>query len=169
MNPNRPFYFILCLIQCASALKAIDITTSIEMAEAKHLDSFEITQGTLEITSDLKRLYIFRSEGKEEAYDCTMEGQLKSDLLKNMGSIDLEEIGFCSSSGAEFTYERQNKTSSLEKFKKDHPTEKIEFYVFKGVTGKKLEIKVSEETSVYRVQLVISGKNITLWSNNQKK
>ena len=127
------------------------------------IQSFDVTLGTLELNADIKRRFVFRvGEEEREVFNFDI---LSSSGIQFPGLPDLKEIGVRCTSGKVYQYGNLTKNTFAERFMKEHPDEVGESLIFEGATGQLLEIKLKGRTPVYRIDLKVQGREVTLWSN----
>lgn len=132
----------------------------------KMITAFKVQHGTLERNSDIKRRFVFRVGEKErEVFDLSI---LDKSGTQFPGLPDLREIGFRCKSGKLFEYGKVSKNTFVEQFAKSHPDEELKALVFEGVTGQKIKIEIKGRTSVFRIDIKLDDRNITLWSNAEQ-
>ncbi|TDU71182.1 hypothetical protein EI77_02304 [Prosthecobacter fusiformis] len=126
---------------------------------------YQVRFGTLELTSDIKRRYVFKYGSMEEAFDLT-------DIVARSGRDfpglpNLKEIGFRTEGGEVYKYGNLSKQLYLEKFIKDNPggNNKPKSWIFSGLLDEDLEIRLEGQTPVCRVDIQNGGGIITLWEN----
>lgn len=132
----------------------------------KSITTFNVQLGTLETNSEIKRRFVFRvGEEEREVFDLSI---LNKSGMQFSGLPDLHEIGIRCKSGKLFEYGEVSKNTFVEQFAKSHPDEELKALVFEGVTGQIIEIKIKGRTPVFRIDLKLDHRNITLWSNAEQ-
>lgn len=131
------------------------------------VEAFTVKAGTLEITPEVERRYIFRYNGKEEVFDCRMEAIFDA-LARNKAVVELKFVGIIASDGNEYFSINENEFNFLTKFKVNHPKLSVNEYIFKGLTDQRVMLLANGRTPIYRVEFMIDSRLVVLWSNIPK-
>ena len=129
------------------------------------VQSFRVQLGTLEMKRNPGLSFVFRVGGAEEVFDASPKAILGASGIEFPGLPDSKEVGIRVASKRVFEYGELDKLRFAERFLAEHPQETVEAIVFMGPTGQRFELKLKGQTLVYRVDLKIEGRDVTLWSN----
>ena len=126
---------------------------------------YRVRFGTLEVTDDVDRRYIFRSGSEEEVFSVNFMKIVGGAGDVTLGLPDLIEVGFKLDSGEIIKYPKLDRDLMLEKYFKEHPDAVVESLIFDGYLDEDLEVKGKGLTPVCRVEIEEGGSTINLWKN----
>ena len=154
---KRRSAFLTCIVTTIAVIFGFFIE-----ANADTVDSYVIRNGTLEPNPGPGLGYIFRSKNEKEIFDISPHSNTSRGIP---GLFDLVEVGFKLSNGAKYFY----KNESVEALKKraiaENPGAKGDAFLFRGIGGAIIEIKLNGKTPVIRVDIKSGNSEVTLWSN----
>ena len=148
--------------------------SSITNLIAQELQSFRIRAGTIEPLDEPDRIgYVFRSNGEEQMFVARRDEHLTSKSVKLPSPYppNLQPIGFKLGNGVEYLYQTsaglRSELATAQAAAKEHPESKVVARLFQGEAGSRLELALAGPTPVFRTDLKINGRDITLWSNRK--
>jgi len=138
---------------------------------AREVESFRIREGTIEPVEKPHGSYLFRSSSGDELFDLSGEAFLRSKKAELPNIPGLREIGFKLNNGAEYLYRTaeggRTELATAQAAAAEHPGKKVASRLFQGEGGSRLEIAVTGLTPVFRTDVKIGGRDITLWANRK--
>ena len=133
-------------------------------AETSEIQSMRVTSGTIELAKEPKHGYIFRWEGGDEFFDTSLNASLSNKTAFAVGIPGLKDIGFKLDNGREYLFSAASDLRLMQLAAEEFPGHKVSAQLFDGQGGQRLEIRVSGQTPVYRIDLKIQGRELVLWS-----
>jgi hypothetical protein len=136
--------------------------------------SFQIRLGVLERVDKPDRSgYVFRWPGGEERFVVRRDQHLTSKEV-NMAFPEppgLRPIGFKLDNGVEYLFQTaagvRSELATAQAAAAEHPDSKGVARLFEGEAGSRLEIALVGPTSVFRTEIEINGRKVTLWANRK--
>lgn len=126
---------------------------------------YQVRFGSLEISAEGARRYVFRWEQQEEVFEVSLEAILKASGSKTPGLPNLQEVGFRVASGKIYKYGNLAPDVFVRKFAAELSGEIADALVFKGLLEEDLILKLQGPTRVCRVDVVSDGVKRVLWKN----
>jgi hypothetical protein len=141
---------------------------SLSIANGQSIESANIRAGTLARLVSPKVGFVFQpGVGAEEVFEdtgilSTNEGPPRLSLIP-----DLPWVGFKLDNGVEYHFKTesgfQNELELAQRANKEHPGHKITALLFTNLANRQMEILIEGKTPVYRLDMKIRGRDITIW------
>ena len=154
--------FVLLAFFILSDARAEDVRASFDVGHVSKIRNIVVTSGTLEWAADTKIGYTFEFQGGQDFF-CV------GSSLTSSGILSARVVGFKLSNGRKYFYGDEG-TGELEKrAAKENPGEIAAFRLYKGEDESVFELKTKGKTPVYRVEMVVDGQKITIWTNREEQ
>ena len=135
------------------------------MSQADEIEKYVIKTGTLEPVPLPKYGYLFVSGSEERFFDMGPNGR---SIRGTFGMDDLIQGGFKLDNGKRYLRDGEKGGELERRAASENPGSKVVAMLFRGEAGNILEVKVKGKTPVYRIDIKIGDREVTLWANVEK-